>query len=259
MITIDNKKDFELNSMQSNNKIHIYLVSLPDFSQENHISSFFQILSKQEQEQSLQFITKKLGQNYLVSHGILRCILAWHLNKMPQQISYTINPFGKPKLPDQNPLKFNMSHSKDMAVYAVLSHQNVGIDVEWKNPNICFENFFSDILTDSEQSIFLNSKINHGKKIDSFFDIWTKKESLVKALGKGLSYDVKRIETAQNSTGWYTLENSILYCSNLTFSNEYACAFSVHQDQTRTADLSKPLLTIQALSDCHPIVSAHLQ
>lgn len=247
-------------SLLSPNTSAIFSAFLPIFYKKNIMPFLFKILSYEEKKQSQRFVMKQLEHRYIASHGILRCLLSFYLKENhPKDISYDLNPFGKPELPNQNPLKFNMSHSKDMAVYAASFHQSVGIDVEWKNPNIRFEDFFSDILTDSEQGVFLNPQINHGKKIDSFFDIWTKKESLVKALGKGLSYDVKRIETAQNSTGWYELENKLLHCSNLTVSNEYACAFSMHQDQARTADLSKPLLTIQALSDCHPIVSAHLQ
>lgn len=257
MMPIDSEQNLTSNSTEFSKEIFVYSVRFSDFNQDQKTSFFFEILSKQEQEQSLRFVTKELREQYLISHGILRCILAWHLKEKPQQISYAFNAFGKPELPNQNSLKFNMSHSKDLAVYAVSFCQRVGIDVEWKNPTVRFEDFFADILTDSEKNFLLDSCTNHKMKTEFFFDLWSKKEALIKAIGKGLSYNVKTIQTASKKDPIFLLDGQPFSCSQLPIHKDYACAIAV--DQTMNANLSEPLLTIQALSDCHPIVSVLLQ
>lgn len=97
----------------------------------------------------------------------------------------TRNTYGKPLLPDAK-VDFNISHSGNLVV-AVCSHiKHVGIDLE--------QNRSIDI---SEYESFFHPKewallsLSNSEKI--FFDIWTKKESLLKTKGLGFQTDLSSI------------------------------------------------------------------
>lgn len=215
-------------------------------------------LSLEEKNQSKQFTTQDLKEKYIVSHGILRHILSIALQKKAEEILYKFNLFGKPMLldPRHSNIKFNMSHSKDLAAYIISKDQDVGIDIEWRNPQMCFEEFYADILTNAEIHLLQNSTFNRQEKVNLFFDMWTKKEALVKTLGKGLSYSVKNIDTSNINQQHYIMNGQTLYCEQVnSIAEGYSCAVAIEQPIT----LSKLLLKVQALSDYLPTAFELLQ
>jgi len=89
---------------------------------------------------------------------------------------------GKPFLKD-SPVKFNISHSGQWVVAAFSSFE-VGVDIELiKEPNY---NVAKRFFSDSEINQLKNSKSAESKK-ELFFDLWTIKESYLKAIGTGLT------------------------------------------------------------------------
>lgn len=103
--------------------------------------------------------------------------------KLPRdKIRFGMNAYGKPYLVGIDSVYFNVSHSGDWVVCAVDSDA-VGIDVE-KIHSIDLQiawQFFS--AAEYEQLISL--PVSH--RLAYFFDMWTLKESLIKADGRGLS------------------------------------------------------------------------
>ena len=91
--------------------------------------------------------------------------------------NYHLNEFGKPLSETKS---FNVSHSKGVVALAIDSSP-IGIDIEKiREVN---ESLISHISNEEEK------KYIHDEK--SFFEIWTNKEAVVKAQGKGLSSKVK--------------------------------------------------------------------
>lgn len=76
---------------------------------------------------------------------------------------------------------FNFSHTREIAVCAVSLEQRVGIDVE------CVQeidlNTYQNILSSEEQRAILSGPLPKVR----FFEIWTQKESMMKADGRGMS------------------------------------------------------------------------
>ena len=92
------------------------------------------------------------------------------------------NEYGKPSFKD-NPIFFNVSHSKDYTVL-VISSKEVGVDIQ----KITYrKNIIDRICTNEEKKIIKNA--------DDFTKIWVKKESYVKMLGKGISYGLCNVDT----------------------------------------------------------------
>lgn len=123
-----------------------------------------------------------------------------------------------------NKLKFNISHSGNIVVCAISETHEVGIDIELiKHIEI---SDFRGQMTKNEWEEVINSQ-NQNK---SFFDYWTKKEAVLKALGKGLNVPLKSFEVRMNKT---LLEGKSFYLSNLTIHTDYSC----HLASTSTPDL----------------------
>lgn len=96
---------------------------------------------------------------------------------------------------------FNISHSGDLVVLAYGSSV-LGVDIEKKDAAN-----YSELMTffhPAEQDYIAGS----GDRADSFYEIWTKKEALLKAEGsgiiKGLNHiDCTRDEIMYQSMNWY--------------------------------------------------------
>lgn len=90
--------------------------------------------------------------------------------------SFTYNDYKKPKI-DLMQGGFNISHAGDWVICGYNMHGDIGVDIEKIVP-INIEDFRA-ILTDSEYQC-----AQHDKTFD-FFQLWTLKEAIIKADGRG--------------------------------------------------------------------------
>ncbi len=121
-------------------------------------------------------------QRSLLGELLMRKILSQKLNLNEKDIVFQKGDNGKPYLLNQQ-FYFNISHSGKWVVGA-FSDKEVGIDVELiREPNYeVAKRFYSN--TELEK---LNSIVDKDLKKDYFFDLWTLKESYLKAIGTGLT------------------------------------------------------------------------
>jgi len=198
--------DFPKIKLTENNAL-IFTTYLPSMNQD--LEKLWNPLSNQEKTQAEKFINKPLRDRYVMSHGLLRYLLSFYVGSKPHEIEYSVNQFGKPFLKEESSrVQFNMSHSKDYAAYIMALDCQVGIDIEWKDKTINFEEISDLVLSPAETNNF--NKLDPEGKFHTFYDIWTKKEAIVKAIGEGLSYPLKTIEimnSTNNIKGCYTTAN----------------------------------------------------
>ena len=84
-------------------------------------SRFQRILSPEEYAKAQRFYFEKDRQYWVAAHGILRVLLSLYTQQAPKEIAFQVNAYGKPSLPAIDPqplLQFNLSHSKELALYA---------------------------------------------------------------------------------------------------------------------------------------------
>ena len=94
-------------------------------------------------------------------------------------VDFLVNNYGKPYLKSER-LFFNISHSENYLVIATSLNLELGIDIEEKDIELEYERLKKNVLTKKEYS-----EISIDNKFD-FLQIWTRKESVLKAIGKGL-------------------------------------------------------------------------
>ena len=212
--------------LNKNNAL-IFTAYLPSLYE--HLPSLSEPLSIQEKTQAKKFINSYLRERYIISHGLLRYLLAFYAKSNPHTIEYSFNQFGKPFLKNNSSnLQFNMSHSKDYAAYILALDCQVGIDIEQKDKNIDIQGLLDLILTKEEAIIF--NELNSAEKLDTFYEVWTKKEAILKALGQGLSHPMtltQVMNVAANNGAHYLANNIKFYCSELTDLNGYSRAVAI--------------------------------
>jgi 4'-phosphopantetheinyl transferase len=91
-------------------------------------------------------------------------------------------------------LRFNLSHSQDLALYAVTSNREVGVDLEYIQRDFdtrqIAERFFST------REIAALHALPANLQTESFFRCWTRKEAYVKARGEGLSLPLEQFDVS---------------------------------------------------------------
>ena len=116
------------------------------------------------------------------ARGLLRVVLSRYTNQPPDHIEFVAGLNRKPGLAWPVGWHFNVSHSGDWILIAV-GKVRVGVDLEWVNPDFSFQ----DVLP-----ISFNSAEQHyiGACSDArlcFYQLWTRKEALVKATAQGMN------------------------------------------------------------------------
>lgn len=143
------------------------------------------LLSDDELERAKRFHFARDRDHYTAARAALRVILGRYLNLPPAGLRFKYNSFGKPTLDGgAGGLRFNLSHSGGLALYAVALGREVGVDVEHLKDEMdggVAERFFSP-----SEVAALRSLAPEAQK-RAFFDCWTRKEAYIKARGEGLS------------------------------------------------------------------------
>ncbi len=173
--------------------IHVWRVSLAQT--ESCLQSLQQTLSTDEQTKAERFHFPKDRSQFIVSRGALRAILSRYLNINSHILRFDYNPYGKPSLiaaQGGDTLRFNLSHSRGIALIALTQNRDIGVDIEGINPNISYleiaESFFSSL-----ENTMLRSLPEH-LQLTAFFTCWTRKEAYIKAVGKGLSIPLNQFD-----------------------------------------------------------------
>lgn len=215
------------------NKIFIFIIKNSNFSN-NNIIFFSEFLSKSEIDKANNFYTKNLTESYIIAHSILRNILGQFAKILPQQVEFVHNEYGKPFLKDSN-IQFNISHSNNIISYIVALNYKVGIDVELYKNQFNYKEFSDLVFTPSETKIFSCVSLKEEIKTKLFYNLWVKKESLVKATGQGLIYPINTIEAIFLSYGDKIVINQTEWlCFPLKIAKNYAGAIAIENKFNQT-------------------------
>jgi 4'-phosphopantetheinyl transferase len=173
----------------ANDEVHIWRARL-DLPEEL-IQAFEQTLADDERTRAMRFRFAKDRRHFSAARGILRMLLGRYLVQQPAQLQFRYNQYGKPFLLDEDDehiLRFNVSHSHGLALYAFTRGREVGIDIEYMQPDRAelsiAQRFFSPYEVEELRAVPAE------QQAQAFFFCWTRKEAYIKARGLGLSLDL---------------------------------------------------------------------
>ncbi len=146
-------------------------------------------LSPDELERASRFHFERHCRSYIVARGALRRILGQYLSAHPQALRFCQGQFGKPSLAAEwsaADIRFNVSHSEDVALVAVARSVEVGVDVERCRPLRDAESLVRSCFSPAEYACF--QQLSEPEKQRALYLGWTRKEAFLKATGLGLSF-----------------------------------------------------------------------
>lgn len=177
------------------NEVHIWSAKLD--VPEVKIKKWQLYLSTDEVQRAYRFHFAKDQNHFIVARGVLRKILSYYMGRQPYEIGLEYNKYGKPFVEhDFNgvPMRFNLSHSHGMCVYAITAGREVGIDIE------CIRENFSDIEIAerffSPHEVAALKALSGELQKQAFFLCWTRKEAFIKGKGKGLSIPLDQFDVS---------------------------------------------------------------
>jgi 4'-phosphopantetheinyl transferase len=145
-----------------------------------------------ERARAQRFAFPHLRTRFVAAHAFVRQVLGKYLDVAPECVCYSYTPQGKPRLSNGGEIRFNLSHSVDLAALAITRNREIGIDIE-KPREIAdmlslARRFFSHPEIDWLLAVPPNDQTS------AFFTCWTAKEAYIKARGDGLSFPLDRFQ-----------------------------------------------------------------
>jgi 4'-phosphopantetheinyl transferase len=148
----------------------------------------YDVLSDAERKRANAFVFPEHRRRFIHAHSSLRQILSYYTSAAPGAIQFGSGKNGKPYLENgaASPLRFNLSHSGELAVVAVGEVSEIGVDVEQIHPMPDWQGIAKRSFHPAETKWV--SAANTDLRAKAFFEVWTAKEAYIKASGFGLSH-----------------------------------------------------------------------
>jgi len=183
-IILDHWSDGPLAPILTDSEIHVWAIET--LSHESEVNQFRDYLVNSEIERANRFYFAEHQRRFIILRGILRCLLARYSNQAPTNVRFWYNEQGKPYLQSKTQsIKFNLSHSSELALCAFSLEREIGIDIERLSDRVNYLQIAKRFFSSREQNA-LRALPDHQKRA-AFFACWSRKEAYIKARGLGLS------------------------------------------------------------------------
>ena len=167
----------------------------------------FDLLSDDERKRADRFLIAAKRHEFTVARSALRQVLARRLERSPESLVFELGEHGRPELPDENQLNFNLSHSEGVALIALAPVEFLGVDVERRRDGRPFgrlaQRFFSTLETRDYQTQ------DEPDPAIVFYRGWTRKEAYLKAWGTGLTFSSRRFSLSLGEEAARVLETGM--------------------------------------------------
>lgn len=150
------------------------------------------VLSDDERAQYRRFHFARDARDYAAAHALLRHTLSRGGARAPADWRFERTAAGKPLLRDAGAerVSFSLSHTHGMVACAVTQAEAVGVDVECVDRRVDTAHIAARFFAPAETAQL--ARLDEAAQRDRFFDLWTLKEALVKALGVGMALSLNR-------------------------------------------------------------------
>lgn len=156
------------------------------------LEQYHALLNEKERAHLSRLRLPRIREEYLVARALVRSVLSLYADIPPENWDFSAEDYGKPvvKFPWDGFGTFNLSHSAGMVICAVAAGGQIGADVESldrKTTGISLARRFF-----SPAEVELLRQAPQAERQELFLQIWTLKESYIKAIGQGLSMPLDR-------------------------------------------------------------------
>ncbi len=162
------------------------------------LAAWSALLSAAERERAERFHFERDRRHFIAARAMLRTLLGAYTGVAAENLAFLYGPQGKPSLASAagvDPrLRFNVSHSNGVALFAFASGASVGVDIEFMRSGVDCTGIAINYFSPRERAVL--ERLPAPVQIDAFFACWTRKEAYIKALGGGLSVPLDRFDVS---------------------------------------------------------------
>lgn len=176
-----------LQALLAEDEVHVWCASLEQG--QACVQALREHLDEAERAKADRFHFEKDRRHYTVGRGVLRDLLGRYLRVPPARVIFSYNSYGKPALAGPfaaGDLRFNMSHSGGVGLFAFTRGREAGVDVEALREDFASREVAQHFFSGREVSALC--AVPPEQYTRAFFNCWTRKEAYIKALGEGLSH-----------------------------------------------------------------------
>jgi 4'-phosphopantetheinyl transferase len=151
----------------------------------------FLVLADDERARAARFLRPADGLRYLTTRIALRQTIGAALGVEPASVRLSYDDVGRPSVADAPPgFDFNVSHSGDFAMIAWSRTRRVGVDIESKRERLDWRALAKTVFGPHDHALV--EALPPHAQLDAFFEVWTAKEALLKAIGVGIAGGLDR-------------------------------------------------------------------
>lgn len=151
-------------------------------------------LSEDERVQAAGFRMPAKRRQFVTGRAVLRTLLGRYLGLPASAVRLSQARQGKPSLADAHLLGFNLSHTDGLLLVAISGGVEVGVDVEHVRPVESAPQIAAHYFTARERARMLEGPMG-------FLQLWTCRESVVKAHGSGISAGWEWVRIVERGAG----------------------------------------------------------
>lgn len=181
-------EDHDLNMMYLlPDDVHFFFTMIEEAGDPDLLARCRLVISEEEKAKADRYLFEKDRRICVVTRALLRFVLSACTGREPESFEFCENAHGKPALKQalvRMPVEFNLSHSGGAAACALTLGRDIGVDIENLERAVDLkvaERFFT-----RDEAAYVR-KMPPESRPAAFFDLWTLKESYIKARGTGLS------------------------------------------------------------------------
>ncbi|MGI9174516.1 MAG: 4'-phosphopantetheinyl transferase family protein [Rhodothermales bacterium] len=152
------------------------------------------MLSASEKERAERYYFDRDRNASIVSRATLRMLLGRYLGVPPADVRFDYGTHGKPLLHRAHgtSLDFNLSDTSDLVLYAFTAGAPLGVDVERVRAMEDQDRVAATVFSATEMAAF--SQLSGTRRVQGFWNGWTRKEAFIKAVGEGMSLPLKTFD-----------------------------------------------------------------
>ena len=215
------------------NDVHVWEFNRWAYNEQLEYSHY--LLNESEQCRAKRFRFREDHDLFVLGRYFTKIMLAHYTGNIHQNVNIDTDLYGKPT--SGMNLFFNISHSGDQLLLG-FSNTPIGVDIERNNPDVDIVKIAENHFSEAEIKQLMNSQ--GAVRADIFFEIWTKKEALIKGIGNGLSIplqDFNVINSNEKVLWEFPTENNYgnWYVQNIDTKHGFKAAFAT---QNQIAKLS---------------------
>jgi 4'-phosphopantetheinyl transferase len=147
-----------------------------------------------DRERAARFKFAEDRARFVLGRGLLRKCLGHYLEQPPETVELAYTDLGRPLLPQDETIQFNISHTGDLVAFALTASAQVGVDVELVHRPPDLLELAKRIFSDADFRTF--QALPADEALPTFYRVWTRKEAYLKARGEGITEGLQLISAS---------------------------------------------------------------